>query len=477
MSRFRLPISLSLAIALFATSALTANASSDQWENVENVKKQSAYHVFYKSLTAEFIAPAPVLARGLYGDFKSGTRLPINTAPEGDFAKLAWPAWRFGDFYADGLLQIVWLFEPKREDFRVVPYRPLPRLIDRPAVPYGSFMFDYGKLNIPVLNYSPDMVAGFPCNVFETLGGESPANSTYIPKVWLEASGARAAGAALVPEDPCVTQRAIDLAVYALSHASPDRSMRDFIAGLEHIRKYADGLRYGISDILTLYRKVALDKEMTVFRGNFSPQHGGNLFFLAPGHEGKRLYWLLLHPAGDTRLFPIGYLDDDDLIGVRRSNPSVAAYWRPRLMDGGLSNIVPDIGRVGIRFALYSPDNALVCGRDLGNDDILVGENNRPSEQTKRMGDYSHARCEFALSPHMRTGGTHFITAVVYLVWEPQQNMWVFDDIAIGSSLWSSTAGIDRYSQVVYFPGDGQATLLPGMLLQRLLPAYSAIGQ
>jgi len=476
MSRFKLPVSLSLAVVLSLALPLMAGASSGQWEKIGDAKNQSPYYVPYKSLTREFIASAPTLARGRYGDLKSGTRLPINTAPEGDFAKLAWPAWRFGNFYVDGLLQIVDLYKPTREDFRVVPYRPLPRLTDRPAVPYGSYMFDYGKLNIPVLNYSPDMVAGFPCDLFSTLGGENPANSLYRPKVWLEASGGRAAGAALVPSDPCVTQRAIDLAVYALSHASPDRSMRDFMAGLEHIRKYADRQRYGVSDILRLYRDVVEGKD-SVFWGIFNPLHGGNLFFLAPGHEGKRLYWLLLHPPGDARLFPIGYLGDDDLIGVRRSNPPIAAYWRPRLIGGGLSDIVPDVGRVGIRFALYSPDNALVCGRDLGYDDFVVGEGNRVSERTKRMSDYSHARCEFALSPHMRTGGTHFITAVVYLVWEPQQNTWVFDDMAIGSSLWSSTAGIDRYSQVVPRITYIQAPLLPGMLLQRLLPAYSAIGQ
>ena len=189
----------------------------------------------------------------------------------------------------------------------------MPRQTTGPAIPHQVENLPYGSLRIPVLNYSPDMVSGAPCPLGASL--TCPA----LPKLTLDLDGLRFPGAAIIPDDPCVTQRALDLAVYALSHASPDRPMKNFLAGLKEIARRAAPIAYGRSDVGQYYRAIYLEeKAVASLRVRESAAAGGGMFFLPPGHEGKRLYWLLVHPPGDPRLRPIAYAHDEDIMAEQR---------------------------------------------------------------------------------------------------------------------------------------------------------------
>jgi hypothetical protein len=142
----------------------------------------------------------------------------------------------FGNFRADALPNLGMVLQEQyqgRTQPRYIAYRSLPRQTTGPAIPHRVENLPYGSSRIPVLNYSPDMVSDAPCPLGASLTSSAP------PKLTLDLDGLRFPGAAIIPDDPCVTQRALDLAVYALSHASPDRPMKNFLAGLNEIARRA----------------------------------------------------------------------------------------------------------------------------------------------------------------------------------------------------------------------------------------------
>jgi len=186
------------------------------------------------------------------------------------------------------------------------------------------------------------------------------------------------------------------------------------------------------------------------------------MFFLPPGHEDKRLYWLLVHPPGDPRLRPIAYDYDEAIMAAQHGlnnneAPRFAGYWRPRpLDDSGRNTLIPWTGRVGIPFVLYSPDEAVVCGRDPMASALVIGARDPDNpgfclpQLMWLVRDFGHVACEFAASPRLRNGGGPLLTAVVYLFWDARQNRWVFDDVAVGSSAWTPLAGVVRSTYAMY---------------------------
>jgi len=186
------------------------------------------------------------------------------------------------------------------------------------------------------------------------------------------------------------------------------------------------------------------------------------MFFLPPGHEDKRLYWLLVHPPGDPRLRPIAYDYDEAIMAAQHGlnnneAPRFAGYRRPRpLDDSGRNTLIPWTGRVGIPFVLYSPDEAVVCGRDPMASALVIGarDPDNPGFYLPQLmwlvRDFGHVACEFAASPRLRNGGGPLLTAVVYLFWDARQNRWVFDDVAVGSSAWTPLAGVVRSTYAMY---------------------------
>jgi len=192
---------------------------------------------------------------------------------------------------------------------------------------------------------------------------------------------------------------------------------------------------------------------------------GGGMFFLPPGHEDKRLYWLLVHPPGDPRLRPIAYDYDEAIVAAQHGlnnneAPRFAGYWRPRpLDDSGRNTLIPWTGRVGIPFVLYSPDEAVVCGRDPMASALVIGARDPDNpgfclpQLMWLVRDFGHVACEFAASPRLRNGGGPLLTAVVYLFWDARQNRWVFDDVAVGSSAWTPLAGVVRSTYAGSTPG------------------------
>ncbi len=444
------------------------------------------YYVHRYHLTYEIALALPALARRDFAELPAGTRFPISRAPDfPDLGEARWRAFRFANFRTDAFpnLGLVHSEEWKeRDDLRYLAYRSLPRQGDGRAVPHQVDILSYGALRIPVLNYSPDMVTGAPCMP------SAPRGAALQPKVTLDADGLRFPGAAVIPDDPCITQQALDLAVFALSHASPDRPMKDFLAGLQTIARRPSTLTYGLSDPARFYRMAYLEQEgLSSWYTNKSPAAGGGMFFLPPlGHENKRLYWLLVHPPGDPRLRPIAYPIDDELAakqvgaewkGKQRGN---AGYWRVRPADSSGKNLLgPWIGRVGIPFVLYSPDEAVVCGRDPMPFALLIGAPD-PRYQDKYIAqglwyltDFGHVACEFAAGPTIRASGGPLLTAVVYLFWEARQNRWVFDEIAVGSSAWSPLAGITRYTFAMHNSFYQQMHQTPAALVMHALPSFS----
>jgi len=239
-------------------------------------------------LSSDVALRLPTLFQRDFPPLPSNTRLPLHTAPDiPDLSKASWRVWRFGGFVADGLkvptMESDRMYETN--EVRTVTYRPLPARPNVPAIPHRAEGLTYGNLRIPVLNYSPDMVTGYPCPLSD--------ERQDSPRVWLEVGGGRATGAAIIPDDPCITQRALDFAVYALSRASPDRSMRDFLAGLEEIRNRASPESYRLSDPAYVYRLFYLRKKegpgWIAWYGRYTPAHGGLMHFL-PTSEDKRLY-------------------------------------------------------------------------------------------------------------------------------------------------------------------------------------------
>ena len=191
---------------------------------------------------------------------------------------------------------------------------------------------------------------------------------------------------------------------------------------------------------------------------------------------------MLLHPHGDARLHPVSYPFDAEIVRVKAENNPPSPYWRQRYTrDEGALPLVPWIGRVGIRFALYSPDEALVCGRSIPFTDIAFGEpiegNRRKMAARKDIHEFALARCDFAAGPHTRLDFSPLTNAVVYLMWDSTYNQWVFDDIAVGSADWSFTAGIDRITYAIASQQEVQAPLPSSALLNRLLPSFVTLGR
>jgi len=411
----------------------------------------------------------------------SGTRLPIHIAPaEPDLAKARWQAWRFGQFVADGLQN------PTQELFdgqlsskvRTVAYRPLPALHGGNPIPHRTDVLRYGQMRIPVLNYSPDMVTGYPC---PPEGGQREA-SGHSPLAWLEVGEARTTRAALIPDDPCVTQRAIDLAVYALSHASPDRSMSEFMSGLRALRDEADDRIYSYSDADAMYRQFYLERDIIAWYGGLAPMHGGQMHFM-PEPKNKRLYWLLVDPPGDSRLYPVSHPFDVRLLVAEAGKDTKGSpYWRVQHLATKSKRIIGSwIGRVGVRFVLYSPDEALVCGRTIPHSEIAPGEEIREGvyrmAARKNIHEFFAVRCEFAAGPHTRLETSHLTSAVVYLLWDAMENTWTFDEIAVGSAEWGVAAGVDRAFHPASSDFQAQSRLMPASLVYRLLPSFVTLGR
>ncbi len=426
----------------------------------------------------------PAIAQGAFAELPAGTRFPIGFAPDfPDLKEARWRVFSFGNFRADAFPNLGMALQEQyegRTEPRYIAYRSLPRQTTGPAVPHRVENLPYGPLRIPVLNYSPDMVSGAPCPLGASLTSPAP------PKLTLDLDGLRFPGAAIIPDDPCVTQRALDLAVYALSYASPDRPMKDFLAGLNEIARRATPIAYGRSDVGRYYRGIYLEQMgIASLSVRESGAAGGGMFFLPPGHEGKRLYWLLVHPPGDPRLRPIAYDYDEKIMAEQRrlnnnEAPQFAGYWRPRLLDNsGRNTLIPWIGRVGIPFVLYSPDEAVVCGRDPMASALVIGarDPNNPNFYLPQLmwavRDFGHVACEFAASPRLRNGGGPMLTAVVYLFWDARQNRWVFDDVAVGSSAWTPLAGVVRDTYAMYDRLYEHMHYTPAALVMQALPSFS----
>jgi len=190
---------------------------------------------------------------------------------------------------------------------------------------------------------------------------------------------------------------------------------------------------------------------------------------------------VLLHPHGDARLHPVSYPFDAEIVRVKAENNPPSPYWRQRYTrDEGALPLVPWIGRVGIRFALYSPDEALVCGRSIPFTDIAFGEpiegNRRKMAARKDIHEFALARCDFAAGPHTRLDFSPLTNAVVYLMWDSTYNQWVFDDIAVGSADWSFTAGIDRITYAIASQQEVQARCPPARCSTACSPRSSRWG-
>ena len=65
---------------------------------------------------------------------------------------------------------------------------------------------------------------------------------------------------------------------------------------------------------------------------------------------------------------------------------------------------------------LYSPDEAVVCGRDPNNPNFYL------PQLMWAVRSFGHVACEFAVSPRLRNGSGPLLTAVVYLFWDARQN-------------------------------------------------------
>jgi hypothetical protein len=163
---------------------------------------------------------------------------------------------------------------------------------------------------------------------------------------------------------------------------------------------------------------------------------GGGMFFLPPGHEDKRLYWLLVHPPGDPRLRPIAYDYDEAIVAAQCGRDPMAS--------------------------------ALVIGaRDPDNPGFYL------PQLMWLVRDFGHVACEFAASPRLRNGGGPLLTAVVYLFWDARQNRWVFDDVAVGSSAWTPLAGVVRSTYAMYDELYEHMHYTPAALMMQALPSFS----
>ena len=467
-------VSLVAFITAFLTVFSPAYAQGEDWtmywvgdDNASIELRQSPFSNQRFVLNSVTALKLPTLYRRDFGPLPNGARLPLYMGPDvPDIGKATWQVWRFGDFVLDGFHTPSVLFDRFRSSkVRVVPYRPLPPQSGNP-VPHLPSGLALGRSRIPILNYSPDMVSGYPCDA-----GMSPREvGGKRPQVWFEASGPRATGASLIPDDPCVTQRALDIAVLAMSYASPDRSMREFLDGLREIEGRASDLSFGAGDTGWMYNQLYMNpqQQWLAIDANLFPAHGGLSYFLPDGHREKRLYWLLLHPHGDSRLHPIGYPFDAELFGGDKAEKGLS-YWRQQQLGSRkelYTPVLPWIGRIGIRFALYSPDDALVCARYIPYEAIP-----NEAKDYEPLNEFSMAACEFAAGPHTRLEGSHLTQAVVYLIWDSGRNQWFFEDVVIGNSLWYPIAGIGRYTPpVLKETGTG---LNASAIMHRLLPSYT----